>query len=428
VSPASRPALPIRPSSAKLPAYAEPTPARANPRPGTRANRAGSRPLFEFEVQATDGPARAGVLDLPHGQVRTPVFMPVGTQATVKTLTPEEVEGLGAQIILGNTYHLYLRPGHDVVRQMGGLHGFGGWKKPMLTDSGGFQVFSLSDISTIGEDGVEFQSHIDGSRHLFTPERVMGIERALGADIIMAFDQCPPGQSSRELATEAYERTLRWLARCRTAFDRIVAEDGDAPRQTLFPIVQGGIHADLRVASARGTLASGDWHGIAIGGLSVGEPKPLMHEMLDAVRPELPDRLPRYLMGVGYPDDLLEAIGRGIDMFDCVAPTRNGRNGAVWITAEGQVNIKQRRFLTDAGPLDPECGCYTCRTYTRAYLRHLFVAGEGLSMRLLSIHNLHFLVNLANQAREHIITGDYAGWSRAWIERFAAGKAAAGKS
>ena len=368
------------------------------------------------------------MLNLPHGQVRTPVFMPVGTQATVKTLTPEEVEELGAQIILGNTYHLYLRPGHDVVRTMGGLHGFQGWRKPILTDSGGFQVFSLSDISTISEDGVEFQSHIDGSRHMFTPERVMEIERALGADIIMAFDQCPPGQSSREKATEAYERTLRWLERCRTAFGRIIAEDGDAPRQTLFPIVQGGIHPELRVASARGTLSAGDWHGIAIGGLSVGEPKPLMHDMLDAVRPELPDRLPRYLMGVGYPDDLLEAIGRGIDMFDCVAPTRNGRNGAVWITAEGQVNIKQRRFLTDAGPLDPECGCYTCRSYTRAYLRHLFVAGEALSMRLLSIHNLHFLVNLANQAREHIVAGDYAGWSRAWLDRFAAGKAAAAKA
>ncbi|HEX8246387.1 MAG TPA: tRNA guanosine(34) transglycosylase Tgt [Longimicrobium sp.] len=387
-------------------------------------NRLRTGTLFDFEIRATDGAARAGVLTLPHGQVRTPVFMPVGTQATVKTLTPEEVEGLGAQIILGNTYHLYLRPGHDVVRTMGGLHRFQGWTRPILTDSGGFQVFSLSDISTIGEDGVEFQSHIDGSRHLFTPERVMEIERALGADIIMAFDQCPPGQSSRELATEAYERTLRWLARCRTAFERIIAEDGDAPTQTLFPIVQGGIHPELRVASARGTLASGDWHGIAIGGLSVGEPKPRMHEMLDVLRPELPDRLPRYLMGVGYPDDLLEAIGRGVDLFDCVAPTRNGRNGAVWITAEGQVNIKQRRFLTDAGPLDPECGCYTCTRYTRAYLRHLFVAGEGLSMRLLSIHNLHFLVNLANQAREHIIAGDYASWSRAWLDRFSAGKAA----
>ncbi|HEU0053934.1 MAG TPA: tRNA guanosine(34) transglycosylase Tgt [Longimicrobium sp.] len=393
-------------------------PGRGEPRRDTRVPpAAGSATLFEFDIHATEGAARAGTLTLPHGTVRTPVFMPVGTQATVKTLTPEEVEALGAQIILGNTYHLYLRPGHEVVETMGGLHRFQGWKKPILTDSGGFQVFSLADISTIAEDGVEFQSHIDGSRHLFTPERVMDIERALGADIIMAFDQCPPGQSSREVATEAYERTLRWLERCRRRFAEIQAEDGP-DRQALFPIVQGGIHPGLRVASARGTLAAGDWHGIAIGGLSVGEPKPQMHAMLETLEPELPPRLPRYLMGVGYPDDLLEAIGRGVDMFDCVAPTRNGRNGAVWITAEGQVNIKQRRFLTDAGPLDPECGCYTCRTYTRAYLRHLFVAGEALSMRLLSIHNLHFLVNLAATAREKIQAGEFAGWSRAWLERF----------
>jgi queuine tRNA-ribosyltransferase len=380
--------------------------------------------VFEFEIHATEGAARAGTLTLPHGEVRTPVFMPVGTQATVKTLLPEEVEALGAQIILGNTYHLYLRPGPDVVKTMGGLHGFQGWKRPILTDSGGFQVFSLSDISTITEDGVEFQSHIDGSRHMFTPERVMEIERDLGADIIMAFDQCPPGQSSRALATEAYERTLRWLERCRRAFAELHADEA-VPTQTLFPIVQGGIHPDLRVASARGTLAAGDWHGIAIGGLSVGEPKPQMHAMLEALEPHLPPRLPRYLMGVGYPDDLLEAIGRGVDMFDCVAPTRNGRNGAVWIAGEGQVNIKQRRFLTDAGPLDPDCGCYTCRTYTRAYLRHLFVAGEALSMRLLSIHNLHFLVSLASTAREKIAAGEFAGWSRAWLERFHAGAAAA---
>ena len=349
--------------------------------------------------------------------------MPVGTQATVKTLTPEETDALGAQIILGNTYHLYLRPGHDTVRELGGLHRFQGWKKPILTDSGGFQVFSLSDINTIEEEGVTFQSHIDGSRHLFTPERVMEIERALGADIIMAFDQCPPGQSSRELATEAYERTLRWLDRCRTRFAQLPGEDPEGPVQTLFPIVQGGVHPELRVASARGTLQAGDWDGIAIGGLSVGEPKPAMHAMLEALQPELPERMPRYLMGVGYPDDLLEAIARGVDMFDCVAPTRNGRNGAVWIAAEGQVNIKGQRFRLDAGPLDPECDCYTCRNYTRAYLRHLFVAGEALSMRLLSIHNLRFLVRLAERAREEIIAGSYASWSRAWLERYHSARA-----
>ncbi len=379
--------------------------------------------LFEYEIEAREGAARAGTLRLPHGEVRTPVFMPVGTQATVKTLAPEETDALGAQIILGNTYHLYLRPGHDTVRELGGLHRFQGWKKPILTDSGGFQVFSLSDINTIEEEGVTFQSHIDGSRHLFTPERVMEIERALGADIIMAFDQCPPGQSSRELATEAYERTLRWLDRCRTRFAQLPDEDPEGPVQTLFPIVQGGVHPDLRVASARGTLAAGDWDGIAIGGLSVGEPKPAMHAMLEALQPELPERLPRYLMGVGYPDDLLEAIARGVDMFDCVAPTRNGRNGAVWIAAEGQVNIKGQRFRLDAGPLDPECDCYTCRTYTRAYLRHLFVAGEALSMRLLSIHNLRFLVRLAERAREEIAAGSFTSWSRAWLDRYHASRA-----
>ncbi len=351
--------------------------------------------------------------------------MPVGTQAAVKTLTPHEVEGLGAQMILANTYHLYLRPGHEVVREMGGVHRFQGWKRPMLTDSGGFQVFSLSDISKISEEGVTFQSHIDGSRHLFTPERVMEIERALGADVIMAFDQCPPGQADRPLATEAYERTLRWLERCRTRFAEL-REEGPEPAQTLFPIVQGGTHADLRRASARATLELGAWDGVAIGGLSVGEPKPVMYEMLEVLEPELPRALPRYLMGVGYPDDLLEGIARGVDMFDCVAPTRNGRNGTAWIAGEGQVNVKGTRFRTDPGPLDPDCGCYTCRNFTRAYLRHLWVADEPLIQRLISIHNLHFLANLGAQAREAIRAGDFARWSREWLERFRAGRRGAG--
>jgi queuine tRNA-ribosyltransferase len=357
--------------------------------------------------------------------VETPVFMPVGTQATVKTLTPEEVSALGAPIVLANTYHLYLRPGHEVVREMGGLHAFQRWDRPILTDSGGFQVFSLSEINEVAEEGVTFQSHIDGSRHLFTPERVMEIERALGADVIMAFDECPPGQSSRAVATEAYERTLRWLERCRRRFGELEAGDPEGPRQTLFPIVQGGVHPDLRVASARATLSAGDWRGIAIGGLSVGEPKPAMHAMLEALEPELPAAMPRYLMGVGYPDDLLEGIARGIDMFDCVAATRNGRNGAVWLAGEGQVNVKVQRFRTDPGPLDPDCDCYTCRGYSRAYLRHLFVAGEGLSMRLLSIHNLRFLVRLAEDARAAIRRGAYRSWSRDWLDRFHAGRAAA---
>ena len=353
--------------------------------------------------------------------------MPVGTQAAVKTLTPQEVAGLGAQIILANTYHLYLRPGPEVVREMGGVQRFQGWDGPVLTDSGGFQVFSLADISRIEEEGVTFQSHIDGSRHLFTPERVMEIERALGADVIMAFDQCPPGQADRALATEAYERTLRWLERCRSRFAELKAEDAEGPEQTLFPIVQGGTHADLRRESARRTLAMGEWDGVAVGGLSVGEPKPVMHEMLEVLEPELPPGLPRYLMGVGYPDDLLEGIARGVDMFDCVAPTRNGRNGAAWVAGEGQVNIKGTRFRTDPRPLDPECDCFACRNFTRAYLRHLYVADEPLVLRLVSLHNLRFLVRLAEQSRAAIREGRFHAWSREWLEGFRAARAAAGR-
>jgi queuine tRNA-ribosyltransferase len=378
--------------------------------------------VFEFDVHATDGAARAGTLHLPHGTVETPVFMPVGTLATVKTLTPEELEEVGAQIILNNTYHLYLRPGVEVVSAMGGLHRFQRWDRPILTDSGGFQVFSLAEIRTISEEGVLFRSHIDGSRHLFTPERVMEIERALGADVIMAFDHCPPGQAERSLAEAATARTLDWLARCRSRFDELRREEPEGPEQALFPIVQGGTFPDLRRGAARATLAVGEWRGIAIGGLSVGEAKPVMYEMLDVLRPELPERLPRYLMGVGYPDDLVEAIGRGVDLFDCVAPTRNGRNGTAWIRGEGQVNIKAARFRLDPLPLDPRCDCYTCRRYTRAYLRHLFVAGEWLSMRLLSLHNIRFLVDVVREARTAIRAGEYETWSREWLEGFRAGR------
>ncbi|MBV9773581.1 MAG: tRNA-guanine transglycosylase, partial [Gemmatimonadetes bacterium] len=246
----------------------------------------------------------------------------------------------------------------------------------------------------------------------------------LGADVIMAFDQCPPGQSSRELATEAYQRTLRWLERCRIRFAELQGQTGQDPTQTLFPIVQGGIHPDLRRASARGTLEAGDWNGIAIGGLSVGEPKPTMYAMLEELEPELPRTLPRYLMGVGYPDDLLEGIARGVDMFDCVAPTRNGRRGAVWVAGEGQVHMKGARFRTDPGPLDPDCDCYTCRNFTRAYLRHLVVADEPVAKRLLSLHNVHFLVSLADQARAAIREGRFQSWSRDWLERFRSGRVA----
>jgi queuine tRNA-ribosyltransferase len=378
--------------------------------------------MFEFEIEATDGAARAGRMKLPRGDVETPAFMPVGTQATVKTVSHDELRALGAQIMLSNTYHLYLRPGHDVVRDLGGIHAFMSWDRPVLTDSGGFQVFSLAATRTVREEGVRFQSHIDGSRHLFTPENVMEVQRALGADIIMAFDQCPPGQSSMELAREAHERTLRWLVRCRDRFEQLVREHGGRGRQTLLPILQGSVFPELRIEAARRVLELGDWDGIAIGGLSVGEPKPLMWRVLEALEPVLPARLPRYLMGVGYPDDLLEAIGRGVDVFDCVAPTRNGRNGTAWIEDVGQVNVKAARFRLDERPLDPRCDCFTCRTYSRAYLRHLIAAEEALGLRLVSLHNLRFLVRLGERARAAIRAGEFHGWSHDWLARFRGGR------
>ena len=374
--------------------------------------------MFEFVIDHADGPARAGRFVLPHGTVETPAFMPVGTQATVKTLSHDELRSLGAQIMLSNTYHLYLRPGHEVVQQLGGLHRFMNWDRPILTDSGGFQVFSLAASNRIHEEGVLFRSHVDGSRHLFTPERVMEVQHALGADIIMAFDECPPGQSSREVAVEAHERTLRWLDRCRVRFEQLRAEHGTAERQTMLPILQGSVYEDLRIDAARRTLEAGDWDGIAIGGLSVGEPKPKMYAMLEALEPELPSRLPRYLMGVGYPDDLVEAIRRGIDLFDCVAPTRNGRNGTAWVHEGGQVNTKASRFRTDERPLDPSCDCFTCRTYSRAYIRHLIAAGEQLGMRLLSLHNVRFLIRIAEQARAAIRAGRLDSWADDWLRRY----------
>ena len=405
-----------------------PQPPFYRPRGGSathRAPRQPPRPLFDFDPQATDGAARAGTLHLPNGRVETPVFMPVGTVATVKTLSPGELLAAGSQIILGNTYHLFLRPGADVVREMGGLGRFQRWPGPTLTDSGGFQVFSLANTSTIEEEGVTFQSHIDGSRHLFTPERVMEIQRDLGADIVMAFDECPPGQSDHAAARAAVERTLRWLERCRERFTELQAEPTVVGPQTLFPIVQGGVHPELRVASARATLAAGDWHGIAIGGLSVGEPKPQLYGMLETLEAELPAGMPRYLMGVGYPEDLVEAIGRGVDMFDCVAPTRNGRRGAAWVYDDGQVQVKAARFRTDPRPLDPSCDCYTCRTFSRAYLRHLFVAGEALGHRLVSLHNVFFLLQVAREAREAVLDGSFRSWAAGVARRLRRGASGA---
>ena len=374
---------------------------------------------FSFQVQHTDGRARAGVFHTPHGPVETPQFMPVGTLASVKALDPDDLHRLGATMILANAYHLRLRPGDDLVRTMGGLHRFMQWDGPILTDSGGFQVFSLEGLRTIEEDGVEFRSHLDGSLQQFTPESVMRIERNLGADVIMQFDHVVPGQSPHDLARVAMERSIRWLVRCRTEFDRLQAEDTLAPTpvQALFPIVQGGIHADLRRASAQAIRNTGDWVGYGIGGLSVGEAKPDMYAMLDVVNEVLPTDRPRYLMGVGFPEDLVEGVARGVDLFDCVAPTRMGRTGA-FFTPTGRRNIKNAQWRTDSAPLDESCTCVACARFSRAYIRHLFVAEEILGLRLLSLHNVHFLVALMRDARAAVQAGTFEGWSRDWLARY----------
>jgi queuine tRNA-ribosyltransferase len=369
--------------------------------------------MFEFTLETTDGGARAGTLVLPHGTVTTPAFMPVGTHGAVRGLSMEEVRRTGAQIVLGNTYHLHLRPGEEVVKTLGGLQRFTTWNGPMLTDSGGFQVFSLAELRRITEEGVTFKSPIDGSLRMITPEKSMEIQWALGADIAMAFDHVVPGQSDHATALDGLERTLRWLDRCKARHAEIVAPD----RQTLWPIIQGGVHDDLRLRSIEGILARDPWTGIAIGGLSVGEPKPVMHRVLETLAPALPADRPRYLMGVGFPDDLIEAIARGVDLFDCVAATRNGRHGSAW-TASGKVNIRRADLRLSDAPLDADCDCETCRGYSRGYLRHLFVAEEMLGLRLVSIHNVRFLVRLGEMARQHIQAGDYASWSRAWLQRY----------
>ena len=375
--------------------------------------------MFDFTVHATDGPARSGTFTTPHGDVRTPVFMPVGTIGTVKGVSPEEIAGVGASMILANTYHLYLRPGHELVRDLGQIRRFMRWEGPVLTDSGGYQVFSLANISKIRDDGVEFQSHIDGSTHLFTPEIVMDIQRALGADVAMAFDECPPGGVDREGAREANRRTLKWLERCRARFDELDSEGPDGV-QTLFPVLQGNVFEDLRLEHLRAFLDLGDWDGLAIGGLSVGEAKDDMWSVLEALHPEMPTGVPRYLMGVGYPDDLLESIARGCDMFDCVAPTRNARHGTTWSAGEGQMNMKGSRFIRDTKPIDPGCDCYACESYDRAYIRHLYVSRERFGERLVSIHNLRFLIRLAEESRQRIADGTFHSWSRDWLERYRA--------
>jgi queuine tRNA-ribosyltransferase len=337
--------------------------------------------------------ARLGRVHTPHGVIDTPTFMPVGTQATVKGMSPEELKSLGAQIILSNTYHLFLRPGHELIREAGGLHKFMNWDRAILTDSGGFQVFSLSEMRKIREEGVEFRSHLNGDKLFLSPELATEIQNALGPDIMMAFDECAPYPAEYDYVKQSMERTTRWAERCLKAHAR--PQD-----QALFAIVQGGMFADLRKISAR-DLTSLDFPGYAIGGLSVGEPKPLMYEMLEVTVPLLPADKPRYLMGVGSPDCLVEGSMRGVDMFDCVLPTRIARNGTV-MTSQGRLVVKNAKYARDFSPLDPECSCYACRHYSRAYIRHLIRADEMFGLRLTTIHNLHFLASLMEQIRQAI--------------------------
>ena len=369
---------------------------------------------MKFELQHTDlcSDARAGLITTDHGQIETPIFMPVGTCGSVKGVHFSELrEQVKAQIILGNTYHLYLRPGLDILRRAGGLHGFNGWERPILTDSGGFQVFSLTGIRKLREEGCEFRSHINGSKHFFTPENVMEIQRVIGADIIMAFDECPPGQSAYSYAKKSLQLTQRWLDRCIKRFSETSPLYGYD--QTLFPIVQGCTYKDLRRDAAKYVTDKGA-DGNAIGGLAVGEPTGVMYEMIEVVNEILPKDKPRYLMGVGTPQNILEAIERGVDMFDCVMPTRNGRN-AMLFTYQGTINIRNKKWEDDFSPIDPD-GCDVDRIYTKAYLHHLFKAQELLALQIASIHNLTFYLRLVRDARNHIVAGDFAEWKRGIID------------
>jgi len=367
---------------------------------------------FGFRVTATDGGARRGVMTTAHGEVETPAFMPVGTQGAVKGITPRDLDDVGAEIMLSNTYHLYLRPGDNIIARRGGLHRFIGWSKPILTDSGGYQVFSLSERRTITEDGAAFRSHLDGSPHLLTPEKAADIQAQLGSDIAMVLDECLAHPADEAAARVSMDRTLRWAERGRRRFLSNKETRGDRSGLTItndgqaqFGIVQGSVFPRLREASAAATSAIG-FEAYAIGGLSVGEPIPVMYDIVALTAPLLPADRPRYLMGTGTPEDLVESVARGIDLFDCVLPTRNARNGQLF-TSEGRINIKNARYAEDDGPADPACGCYTCRTFSRAYLRHLFVAGEINAATLNTLHNLNFYLDTRRRIREAIVFGRF---------------------
>ena len=368
--------------------------------------------MFDFKIVAESSTtrARAGLIQTTRGKVETPVFMPVGTQGTVKSLTPEELLSAGAQIILGNTYHLYLRPGCEVIDQFNGLHRFMNWSGPILTDSGGFQIFSLAKLAQISEEGVTFQSHVDGTRHLLTPEKAVEIQTCLGSDVIMCLDNCIQYPAEREDTLKALEITTRWAERCKIAWQS--RSNGKA---ALFGIVQGGMFKDLREAAAE-SLIRFDFSGFAIGGLSVGEPVEIMLEMADHTLPKLPHTKPKYIMGVGTPENLIELVALGADMFDCVLPTRNARNGQVF-SQQGTLNISNAKYRSDKNPLDPECTCYTCANYSRAYLRHLYMAKELLAYRLNTLHNVHFFLNLMQQVRAAIVKDEFESFKKTFYER-----------
>ena len=375
---------------------------------------------LSFHVTHRDGAARAGVLETAHGRIETPVFMPVGTRAAVKAVTPRELDEAGAQIILGNTYHLYLRPGDALIGQLGGLHRFMNWTKPILTDSGGYQVFSLGDRCVLTEEGAQFKSHLDGSGHLLTPESAADVQARLGSDIAMVLDECTSYPASHDETRRSLERTARWAARARDRFVQISHRAVDVgatnPGQAQFGIVQGGVYPDLREMSVEATRRVG-FEGYAIGGLSVGEPSDVMYNIVGHTAPRLPDDQPRYLMGVGMPDDLVECVARGIDMFDCVLPTRNARNGQL-LTRQGLLNIRNARYAADKEPPDPECGCYTCRNFSRAYLRHLAVVGEMLGATLNTIHNLVFYLDTMRAIREAIVFGSFDQFRQRFHQTF----------
>ena len=368
-------------------------------------------PAITYQLRKEDNKTRArrGQVTTPHGTIQTPVFMPVGTAATVKAMKPETLKDMGASIILSNTYHLYLRPGHDIIQEAGGLHRFMNWDRAILTDSGGFQVFSLGAMRKISEEGVIFQSHLDGSTHLLTPEKSIEIQEALGSDIMMAFDECAPYPADRKYVKDSLERTTRWLQRC-------VNSQSNTNVQSLFGIMQGGMYADLRKESAM-QICELDLPGYAIGGLSVGEPKPIMYEILDSCTELLPKEKPRYLMGVGSPDCLLEGVERGIDMFDCVLPTRIARHGLA-MTSTGKVNIKNKQYERDFQPLDLECTCETCQKYSRAYLRHLYKSGEILSSILMTQHNIHFLLQLMSDIRQAIEEDRFLEYKKSFLTKY----------